>query len=284
ISREYVAYADAHYRELIDRYEPWVLWNDIGYPPRTNVAKLFAYFYNHVPDGVINDRWVQFTPFLRWGASLWGINKIASWMVQHYYSKRPIVGPAPIHCDYRTPEYSVFKTIQKQKWELTRGIGNSFGYNQFETEADYVPADTLIRMFIDIVSKNGNLLLNVGPQPNGAIHEIMRARLLNLGNWLEVNGEGIFGTRSWVRAEGSTSDGISLRFTAKDPVIYVFFLERPKNKNATIQNFRPRSNARIQLLGSEEELSWSQVGKNMQVTFPDVPESPAYCLRVNQPT
>ncbi|WP_231991423.1 alpha-L-fucosidase [Mycobacterium ulcerans] len=56
---EYAQYADNHIRELINRYQPSVLWNDIGYPPKSNLAELFAHYYNQVPDGVINDRWAQ---------------------------------------------------------------------------------------------------------------------------------------------------------------------------------------------------------------------------------
>ncbi len=85
ISQDYVKYADQHYRELIEKYHPWELWNDIGYPPGTNLKNLFAYYYNTVPEGVIDDRWVQFSRLIRWGASLLGINAMASWLVQHFF-------------------------------------------------------------------------------------------------------------------------------------------------------------------------------------------------------
>jgi len=59
IDARYAAYQLAHWRELIDRYQPSVLWGDIAYPPRTNLFELFAHFYNQNPDGVVNDRWGQ---------------------------------------------------------------------------------------------------------------------------------------------------------------------------------------------------------------------------------
>ena len=69
-----------------------------------------------------------------------------------------------------------------------------------------IPVADLVHMFVDIVSKNGNLLLNVGPMPDGTIPDIQLSRLRGLGDWLRVNGEAIFGTRPWVRAEGRAED------------------------------------------------------------------------------
>ena len=63
-SREYRDYVEEHWIELIDRYDPWILWSDIGYPPHYNLASLFAYFYNRKPEGVVNDRWLQVPGFL----------------------------------------------------------------------------------------------------------------------------------------------------------------------------------------------------------------------------
>ena len=76
-------------------------------------------------------------------------------------------------------------------------------------------AEALVKMFVDIVSKNGNLLLNIGPMADGTIPNLQMERLKGLGAWLAVNGEGIFGTRPWQISEGTTREVISLRFIKK---------------------------------------------------------------------
>src|SRR6185503_4313076 len=127
--------------------------------------------------------------------------------------------PTAEHSDFTTPEYARYDHIVEKKWEATRGIGHSFGYNQNEGPEDYLSVDTLVRMFVDIVSKNGNLLLDIGPMADGTIPQLQRDRLVGLGTWLETNGEAIFDTRPWLRAEGTasaTSTTIPVRFTQKD--------------------------------------------------------------------
>ena len=102
------------------------------------------------------------------------------------------------------------------------GLDGHLGLIIKRQEADYISYTELIRLFVDIVSKNGNLLLNVGPNPDGTIHPIQTQRLEQLGNWLAIHGEGIYETRPWIRAEGKTRDGNEIRFTQKDDVLYGF--------------------------------------------------------------
>ena len=89
-----------------------------------------------------------------------------------------------------------------------RGVGHSFGANFDEQPEDIVSSVDLIRLFCDIVSKNGNLLIGVGPRPDGTIPELQQAPLLGLGEWLQVNGAAVYGSRPWEVAESSTSKGI----------------------------------------------------------------------------
>ena len=240
---EYTRYANNHWYELIDDYDPIILWNDIGYPPNTNVYEIFAYFYNKHNDGIINDRWVQ-------------------------YHKSEIEHPKVRHRDFATPEYKMMPKITNYKWESTRGIGYSFGYNKMETEKDYLSPQELIRMFIDIVSKNGNLLLNVGPMADGTIPDLQKKAILGLGKWLDINGEAIYGTRPWKRAEGKTTDYIDLRFTQKKNVLYIHLLDKPEENETIIESLRVANGTNIQLIGHEKNLEWNQVGENLKVSLP----------------
>jgi alpha-L-fucosidase len=115
--------------------------------------------------------------------------------------------------DYTTPEYAKYDKITLEKWETCRGLGFSFGYNQVEGPEQVLPPDQLVALFVDIVSKNGNLLLNIGPMPDGTVSEIQLDRLHKLGEWLNVNGEALFDSRPWVRASATTPDG-DMRFTS----------------------------------------------------------------------
>jgi alpha-L-fucosidase len=253
---EYTQYANHHWYELIDDYDPIILWNDIGYPPNTNVYEIFAYFYNKHPDGIINDRWIQF-------------------------QKSEFKHPKVRHRDYDTPEYRIMPEITKRKWESTRGIGYSFGYNKMEDEDDYLRPEALIRMFIDIVSKNGNLLLNVGPKADGTIPELQQKAILGLGKWLEINGESIYETRPWKMAEGKTADEIDLRFTQKNNMLYIHVLDKPLESNLTILSLTIEEFKKIQLLSTKENLAWKQDGENLVISLPEgLSESAVYVLKI----
>lgn len=263
-SPDFVDYANAHWQELIERYKPSILWNDIGYPAAANLPELFADYYNRVPDGVVNDRWSQKLPERVPGAG------------------DMIKPPASDHCDFTTPEYASYDRIVKKKWEATRGIGHSFGYNQNEGPDDYLSVDELVRSFVDIVSKNGNLLLDVGPMADGTIPQLQRERLLGLGAWLDTNGEAIFGTRPWATAEGKASDNVPVRFTQKDGVLYVILLGTPHTRPLVLEHLAAEQGTSIALLGSQEALSWTQQGDNLTVSLPALKDAPAYTLRIVQ--
>jgi len=254
---DYVEYATNHWLELIERYEPSILWNDIAYPAAADLKKLFAYYYNRVPDGLVNDRFTQ----------------------RFEFSDQAIGGS--IHFDFRTPEYASFGEITDFKWEATRGIGYSFGYNRNEGPENYLSVQELVHSFVDIVSKNGNLLLNVGPMADGTIPEMQRERLLGLGRWLEVNGEAIFDTRPWVTAEGSTDEGTPVRFTQKGDSLYAILLGTPRGHRVAIEGLRAEEGSIIYLLGYDKPLSWNQGDRELAVILPgDLPESPAHSLRI----
>ena len=158
----------------------------------------------------------------------------------------------PPHYDYVTPEYAVMDEIQEEKWETCRGLGRSFGINKYEPEENYLSTEEVIHMLIDIVSKNGNLLLNIGPNADGSISEIQLDRLNGLGRWLSVNGESIFGTRPWERAEGKTTDGLGIRFTRKENIIYAILLGTPQSGKLNIESLPVQKNSNVSFLGVEK--------------------------------
>ena len=217
-SEEYARYADAHWTELTDRYQPAVMWNDISYPKAGKIPQLFAHYYNTVPEGVINNRFgVEFS-------------------------------------DFTTPEYAKYDKITEKKWESCRGLGYSFGYNQAEGPEQVIAADKLVWLLVDIVSKNGNLLLNIGPRSDGSISEIQMDRLDRLGAWLAVNGEGIFDSRPWVKASSSPD----VRFTHKGNSLYAYVLPNPGSDSISIPGVRAMSGTRVRVLGAQRDGDFKQ--------------------------
>lgn len=269
---EYLAYATAHMRELIERYEPSVLWNDICWPAGGNLAELFAEYYNTVPDGVINDRWLQptgprnrVTDTIARGA---GNVMQATWKFLPEGWKS-LTFPAATHYDFNTPEYATFDDIEATKWESTRGVGHSFGANRNERPEDIVTATGLIRSFCDIVSKNGNLLIGIGPDPSGRIPTEQRAPLEGLGEWMAINGEAIYGSRPWTVPGTKTSEDTEVRFTAGDGMVYAMLIEAPGRQRFRLRDTDASDVTGVRLLGCDEALHWDRRGGSLEVTLPE---------------
>ena len=244
-SKAYGIYADAQAEELIAKYHPAVLWNDIDWPKSGNALKIEADYYNAVPDGVIDDRF--------------GIK----------------------HADFTSPEYAKLDHISEKKWEECRGLGRSFGYNRAEGEAETIAPAELITLLVDIVSKNGNLLLDVGPEADGTIPPVQMDRLVKLGAWLKQNGDAIYGTTPWTRADGKTADGIDLRFTRKGSKLFAILLAKPTSRSVTLRDVAARPGSQIRLLGTPDTMTWSAVGNDLKVDLPaSLPGSYAFVLEL----
>jgi alpha-L-fucosidase len=219
---DYPAYAAAQVRELIERYRPDVLWNDICWPGSTaDLAALLTDYYDAVPDGVINDRFLCWSPL--WTAAR---SKLVRRLVNDAAAKaaakdRGLVPPKPSFFDVRTPEYTTYDKIQTTPWECVRGMDHSFGYNRMSGPDDFITREDLLWSLSDIVAKGGNLLLNVGPRGEDAqIPEPQGERLAWLSSFTDAAGEALFGTRPWRTAEGSTAEGAELRYTASGDTVH----------------------------------------------------------------
>jgi len=129
------------------------------------------------------------------------------------------------HGGFQTSEYGAGNVSGSKAWEETRGIGQSFGYNRNENLNDYASSqqliheliNKLIHELINTVSRGGNLLLNIGPAADGTIPVIMQQRLMDIGNWLKVNGEAIYETTTWDNAPLVTKE-TDLFFTKKQNI------------------------------------------------------------------
>jgi alpha-L-fucosidase len=271
--RVYRDYVGDHVRELIDRYAPSLLWNDIGWPSGGNLAELFAYYYNAVDDGVINDRWRESA--VPRGPLGVGLVRAAGCLLQLAWPLIParrkhLTFPTPEHCDFRTAEYDVLHADPARKWELCRGVGRSFGANRHERPEDIIGATELIQMFCDVVAKNGNLLIGVGPRPDGTVPESQQAPLRGLGAWLAANGEAIYGSRPWVVSESSTTEGTPLRFTKSGEGIYALVLGIPAGRRVTLRGVDGAGVRRVRLVALDELVDFSVDGSGaLTVTLPE---------------
>jgi len=261
--REYAAYVDAHWRELIEHYRPDILWGDIGYPAAGELERIFADYYNAVPEGLINDRFAQVLPD----------SMDPTEMVRQ---------PTNEHYDFVTPEYSSFASATDYKWESTRGIGLGYGYNRTEGPETHASATELVRMVADVVSKNGNLLLGVGPMADGTIPAAQAGPLKGLGEWLKTNGQAIYGTRPWIVSESTTEDGIEVRFTRSAEAVYAILLGDPAGRSIVIPRLLLGDDATVAVVGQPGQIEWARLPAGTLLRFEGVPVgAPARALRIS---
>jgi alpha-L-fucosidase len=246
---EYSEYATAHYRELIQRYSPDLLWNDVGWPGGGAAAMQFmAEYFNHNPDGVVNDRFDMIG-----------------------------VATGTTHADYITPEYSSGLTVPNKKFEVCRGISRSFGYNALDGDSTYATSEELIQLLINAVADGGNLLLNIGPMANGEVPREQIQRIQDIGAWLDVNDSAIFDTRPYAVSRLVTTNGQTVRLTQdRDNNVYAIVLGDSPDAIISIENL-PEGN--VSLLGHSGPL----VRHGNSVTLPPTSRNEAaFVLRIAQ--
>src|SRR5690242_6982665 len=159
-------------------------------------------------------------------------------------------------------------------WEENRGIGHSYGYNRNEQVSDYKSSHDLILMLADIVSRGGNLLLDIGPTADGRIPVIMEERLLQMGRWLKSNGEAIYDTEPWIRtrqwSEGEQPKLQTGEFMTRYEV--TDYIERKKPGQAVIETFFTKKGADVYAIvpgwpGAKLTLRGVKAPAGMQVTM-----------------
>jgi alpha-L-fucosidase len=245
-------------KDLVERYHPSILWTDGEWDHPSSFWKstqFLAWLFNDSPvkdEIVVNDRWGKETRGHDGG--------------------------------FYTSEYG--KAHGKQadytgahEWEEDQGIGKSFGYNRMETASDYKSAAQLIHLLVDTVSMGGNLLLDIGPTADGRVPVIMQERLLQIGQWLQVNGEAIYSTRPWRQA----SEG-DVRYTTSGGAVYAIAESWP-GRELVLSAPKPSRTATVTLLGSNTPLKWREAGGKLHIELPPLgaqtsPSAAAYVFKL----
>ncbi len=254
--------------ELVDRYSPDLVYFDwwIGQPSFRNTLPAFlAWYYNRAArDGgsaIVNYKLGEFAD----GAGVLDIER----------------GQAP--------------GIRKDVWQTCTSISDkAWGYIDNDT---YKSPEQLIHLLADVVSKNGNLLLNVGPHADGRIPDAARQTLLAMGAWLKTNGEAIYGARPWIvfgegpteTANGTFSEtktkpytAQDFRFTVKDGVLHAIEMAWPDEGHVTIASIRKDYPVKaVRLLGFDQPIAFRQSDQGLTLTLPEgAPRQPAYVYRI----
>ncbi|HVY75366.1 MAG TPA: alpha-L-fucosidase [Puia sp.] len=173
---------------------------------------------------------------------------------------RAVEGP---HQNYLTPENEIPEKGLPYPWETCMTMATSWSYVPNDK---YKSADDLIKKLVDVVSKGGNLLLNIGPGPEGDFAPEAYDRLKEIGRWMKVNGSAIYGTRMY----SSFSEGENIRYTqSKDgKTDYVFLFDYPETGILRLQKLRPAKKSTITLLSANKKLSWKNTGNETDITLP----------------
>ncbi|WP_406315181.1 alpha-L-fucosidase [Streptomyces sp. NBC_00118] len=221
--------------ELIHDYDPQLLWCDIG--GVNDSRNVLAEFFNH------------------------GKNRPKPYEVA--VNNRSGIG---FH-DFTTPEYTTYENTVVAKWESSRGLDPySYGYNAETPDDRYMSTEEVVHSLVDIVSKNGNFLLDIGPRADGTIPEIMQTRLRETGHWLKTNGEAVYDTTYWSRMAQLGED---LRFTVRpNKAFYIHSLAEP-GATLTVEAAVPvRPGDKVTMLGYDRPLNWRTTGGSFVVDVP----------------
>ena len=258
--------------ELVEKYHPEVMYFDwwIGQPSvRADLVRFAAFYYNQsLQNGVV------------------GVINYKDWAMQD-------------HSGVLDVERGQLSGIHKTYYQTDTSVSNrSWGYIENDT---FKTPEFVVHQLIDIVSKNGNLLLNIGPKSDGTIPDPVQQVLRDVGSWLNVNGEAIYGTRPWrVYGEGPTKvvEGAfhdtdtqpyqpqDFRFTTKNGELYAIEMAWPANREAVIRSVGTgiageRNVESVELLGAGTKLAFEQKPDGLHLHLPDsAPGKYAYAYRI----
>ncbi len=164
--------------------------------------------------------------------------------------------------NYLTPEQHIPENTLPYPWETCMTMGDSWSYKPGDR---YKPANDLIKNLVDVVSKGGNLLLNIGPQPDGELDPVAYSRLAEIGAWIKMHREAIYATRPYtVFGEGST-----IRYTQSKngKTVYIFLLDEQENTFELSKLSLPEK-ASLQMLDRNQPVSWKKQGGRVLFTIP----------------
>lgn len=232
-------------KELVEKYQPATLFTDGEWEHTSDVwhsTEFLQWLYNEssVKDFIVpNDRWGKET-------------------------RGRVGGNFTTEYGYIEEGRKIEDVELDRPFEECRGIGRSFGFNKNEDVADYLSAKELIEMLCDLVSKGGNFLLNIGPAADGTIPVIMEERLLQMGDWLRVNGDAIYGTRIYSK---QLQEGVY--YTKKGDDVYAVINRFPFGTQLLeLVDYDPEMKA--ELLGSDAVLEIRDNGGKAEIVFPAI--------------
>ena len=267
------------FKDVVTRYEPSIIFSDGEWdlPSKDWCSEeLLAWLFNESPsknEVVVNDRWGKET--------------------RHK------------HGGYYTTEYAAGMRDDSHAWEESRGMAFSYGYNRAERYDDYKTGREFILVLVDLVSRGGNLLLDIGPAADGTIPPLMEQRLLEIGDWLKVNGEAIYGTRfagrscQWTTGEQPKQEygEFMVKYTLLDQVgqapkdgravKQVFFTKKPDalyaitagwpGKELVLRGVKVPAGAVVTMLGVPGNLRVTVSGDTLTITPPELGPEEAPC-------
>jgi len=260
--------------ELVDKYRPQLFWFDwwIEQPAfKPYLQKFAAYYYNR--------------------ATQWDLGVVINYKHNAFPEQAAVLDIERGKMDALRPTF----------WQTDTSIcKKSWGYIQ---DHNYKSVESIVDDLVDVVSKNGCLLLNIAPRPDGTIPEKQQQILLEIGRWLEVSGEAVYGTVPWkVYGEGPTRvvggefkdtaaqlfEGRDIRFTTKDDALYAVALAWPGEEMliqslSTSLRLHPEEIGTVQLLGFGETMKWSRDEAGLRVRMPALrPCNYAFALKITK--